>query len=103
MTSEPIASGELPGCPLPRRSILGGPVIEGTIKVRAEDFLVEELPLYDPVGKGEHLYLGIRKYGMPHTELVRLLRQHECVKVHGRREYDLILGHGWVSVSAGLS
>lgn len=76
MSSEPIASGELPGCPLPRRSVLGGPVVEGIIKVRAEDFLVEELPLYDPIGKGEHLYLGIRKYGMPHTELVRLLRQH---------------------------
>ena len=68
--------GSAPGCPLPRRCVLGGPIIKGTIKVRAEDFIVEELPLYDPIGKGEHLYLGIRKIAMPHTELVRILRQH---------------------------
>lgn len=76
MSDDSLASGRLPGCPLPRRSVLGGPVISGVIKQRAEDFIVEELPLYDPVGRGEHLYLGIRKYEMPHTELIRLLRQH---------------------------
>ena len=71
-----------PGCPLPQCFVLGGPVISGVIKVRPEDFVVEELPLYDPVGKGEHLYLGIRKMGMPHTEMIRLLRQHFRVSEH---------------------
>lgn len=37
------------------------PGIGGSIKRRPEDFLVEELPLYDPVGEGEHLYLFIEK------------------------------------------
>lgn len=33
----------------------------GVIRERPEDFLVEELPLYEPCGEGEHLYLFIEK------------------------------------------
>ncbi len=48
----------------------------GVLKERAEDFLVEELPLYEPEGEGEHLYLGIQKRMMAHAELLRLLGRH---------------------------
>lgn len=62
--------------------MLQSPVISGSIKQRHEDFLVEELPLYQPTGEGEHLYLCIQKRGLPHTELLRILRQHFRVNEH---------------------
>jgi tRNA(Glu) U13 pseudouridine synthase TruD len=33
--------------------------VGGRIMVRREDFLVDELPLYEPEGVGEHLYLAV--------------------------------------------
>jgi tRNA pseudouridine13 synthase len=43
----------------------------GTIKNRPEDFVVEELPLYEPCGEGEHVYLCVRKTGMSNELLVQ--------------------------------
>ncbi len=40
------------------------PGIGGRIKVEPEDFEVEEIPAYEPVGQGDHLYLWIEKRGM---------------------------------------
>src|SRR5947199_8506406 len=40
------------------------PGIGGTIKNRAEDFFVQELPLYEPSGEGEHVYCEIQKVGL---------------------------------------
>ena len=63
--------------PSPRRLLLpadGRP--PGTIKERAEDFIVEELPLYDPSGEGEHLYLGLQRRHMSHSEMLRTLQRH---------------------------
>lgn len=37
--------------------------VGGVIKQRNEDFLVEEVPLYEPSGDGEHLYLFVEKNG----------------------------------------
>lgn len=37
------------------------PGVGGVLKERPEDFLVEEQPLYQPSGEGEHLYLYIEK------------------------------------------
>jgi tRNA pseudouridine13 synthase len=62
--------------PLPRRRLLGGPVVSGSIKDRAEDFLVDEIPLYEPSGEGEHLYLGIQRQGMAHSEMLEVLGRH---------------------------
>ena len=50
--------------------------IGGVIKQRPEDFLVEELPLYQPSGAGEHIYLFVQKRGMSTLELVNLLATH---------------------------
>ena len=49
--------------PLPflTTSFLG---IGGTIKQRDEDFLVTEIPLYEPSGQGEHVFCEIQKTGM---------------------------------------
>src|SRR5687768_9010651 len=35
-----------------------------TIRATPEDFLVEELPAYEPSGAGEHLYVRLRKRGL---------------------------------------
>lgn len=49
------------------------PGIGGVIKERPEDFLVEELPLYEPCGEGEHLYLFIEKREQTTTDVQRRL------------------------------
>src|SRR5438045_2543262 len=47
----PFLTGDFPG-------------IGGVIKERADDFFVQEIPLYDPSGEGEHVYCEIQKVGM---------------------------------------
>ncbi len=67
------------GChasPLPQRYLTGEPGIGGTLKARPEDFLVDEVSLYDPSGTGEHLYLGVQKTGVSHVEMISHLRRH---------------------------
>src|SRR6266850_1299190 len=38
--------------------------VGGTLKSRAEDFFVQELPLYEPSGVGEHVYAEFQKVGV---------------------------------------
>ncbi|NIQ93058.1 MAG: tRNA pseudouridine(13) synthase TruD [Desulfuromonadales bacterium] len=45
----------------------------GIFKESAEDFRVEEIPLYLPCGEGEHLYLDVEKTGLTTHDLVRRL------------------------------
>jgi tRNA pseudouridine13 synthase len=40
------------------------PGIGGRIKVEPEDFVVEEIPLYEPSGQGQHIYVGLEKRGL---------------------------------------
>ncbi|MFH2125144.1 MAG: tRNA pseudouridine(13) synthase TruD, partial [Pseudomonadota bacterium] len=47
--------------------------IGGTIKEEPTHFVVDELPLYEPQGQGDHLYLRIERDGMTTREVVRLL------------------------------
>jgi tRNA pseudouridine13 synthase len=49
-----------------------------------EDFRVEEIPLYEAAGAGEHLYLTIEKKGRTTQEVVR-----EVAKLLGMRERDV--------------
>jgi tRNA pseudouridine13 synthase len=51
----------------------GLPGTGGTLKEVPEDFLVEELPLYEPCGEGEHVYACIEKRGIDTREAVRRL------------------------------
>jgi tRNA pseudouridine13 synthase len=50
--------------------------IGGIIKVRPEDFIVDEQPQYDPCGQGEHIYLYVEKSGLSTSQLIRILAQH---------------------------
>jgi tRNA pseudouridine13 synthase len=45
----------------------------GTIRNRPEDFRVEEIPLYQPCGEGDHLYLTVEKRGLTTFDLLRQL------------------------------
>lgn len=49
------------------------PGIGGKLKDRPEDFDVEEIPAYEPVGTGEHLFLWIEKKDLPHDQMLRQL------------------------------
>lgn len=62
--------------PLPVRRLLQPPEVRGCIKARAEDFLVDEIPLYEPCGEGEHLYLHVQKRDMAHGEMASVLAIH---------------------------
>ena len=64
------------GDPVPHRRMLDRPILAGRIKLRDQDFIVDEQPLYEPKGEGEHLYLRVQKTGMTHTELVEVLKRH---------------------------
>ena len=51
------------------------PGIGGVIKERVEDFVVEELPLYEPSGVGEHTFFEIKKEGLATFQAVRAIAQ----------------------------
>ena len=57
-------------CPLITADLPG---ISGILKSRPEDFVVEEIPAYEPCGDGEHLFLWIEKTGVPADQLGRHL------------------------------
>ncbi len=51
------------------------PGIGGSIKQRDEDFFVQELPLYDASGQGEHVYCEVQKAGMTTFEAIDRLAE----------------------------
>lgn len=67
----PLLTAELPGT-------------SGIVRVAEEDFLVEELPLYQPSGSGEHLYLTVEKRNRTTQEVAR-----EIAQALGARERDV--------------
>jgi len=52
----------------------------GIIKVRPEDFIVEEIPAYQPCGEGEHIYLFVQKVGLSTGQLVEIIARHFGVR-----------------------
>ncbi|MFK7759842.1 MAG: tRNA pseudouridine(13) synthase TruD [Phycisphaerales bacterium] len=52
------------------------PGINGSIKNRPEDFLVQELPLYQPTGHGEHIYMYIEKRGLSTMQMCEIVARH---------------------------
>ena len=60
------------------------PGTSGLVRVALEDFYVEELPLYEPTGEGEHLYLTVEKRGRTTQEVAR-----EIAHRLGAREGDV--------------
>jgi tRNA pseudouridine13 synthase len=51
------------------------PGIGGLIKQRAEDFFVQEIPLYEPAGEGEHVYAEIQKINLTTFEAVKRIAE----------------------------
>ncbi len=49
------------------------PGVGGVIKQRPEDFFVQELPLYEASGEGEHVYCEIQKTGVTTFEAIHRL------------------------------
>lgn len=58
--SIPLVTADLPGT-------------GGRIKLSPAHFVVEEIPLYEPCGAGEHLYLRVRREGRTTREVQRAL------------------------------
>ncbi len=56
------------------------PGIGGLIKQRPEDFLVDEQPLYQPAGEGEHIYMFVQKRNMPTLAMIDVLAKHFGVR-----------------------
>ncbi len=59
------------------------PGIGGKIKAVPEDFLVEEIPVYEPCGEGEHLFLWVQKQGLSAEQLIDWIARQLAVS---RRE-----------------
>ncbi|RII31360.1 MAG: tRNA pseudouridine(13) synthase TruD [Geobacter sp.] len=72
------------------------PGVGGAIKATPEDFLVEEIPAYEPCGSGEHLYLLIEKRGI--TTLEALRRVAGALKIPERD-----IGYAGMKDSAGVT
>jgi tRNA pseudouridine13 synthase len=47
------------------------PGVGGVIKQRPEDFFVQEIPLYEPSGEGEHVYAEVQKVGLSTFDAVQ--------------------------------
>ena len=58
----PLLTADLPG-------------VGGQVRVRDEDFEVEEVPSYEPSGSGDHLYLWIEKRGLAPEFFARTIAQ----------------------------
>jgi len=56
--------------------------IGGVIKQRPEDFFVQEIPLYEPSGEGEHVYCEIEKIGI--TTFDAIHRLADALKISSR-------------------
>ncbi len=45
--------------------------IPGTVKAEYDDFFVEEIPAYEPCGKGDHVYITFEKKGLSTLQAIR--------------------------------
>lgn len=73
-----------------------------TIRHTPEDFVVDELPAYDPAGTGDHAFLHLRKRGLTTLELVRRLAEavdvpKDDIGVAGMKDRHAVTTQ-WISV-----
>jgi tRNA pseudouridine13 synthase len=76
MSAERLMAGFASGCD----SAAAGAGIGGRLRERVEDFLVEEIPLYEPSGEGEHIYLFVEKHHLSTMEMVGVIAKHFGVR-----------------------
>lgn len=87
--------------PTPRQ-LAAWPGLGGTLRTSPEDFVVEEVPAYLPVGAGDHLYLWLQKRDCAAPALLRCLAQalgvrERDVGVAGAKDAAAVTRQ-WVSV-----
>ncbi|MBL8724673.1 MAG: tRNA pseudouridine(13) synthase TruD [Planctomycetes bacterium] len=89
-----------PTRPVPR----GGPAPRrpGRYKTVPEDFVVEELPAYQPCGSGDHTWLWVEKRGLSTMDLLRelaqeLRRDERSFGIAGLKDAQAI-SRQWVSI-----
>ncbi|MBI3847853.1 MAG: tRNA pseudouridine(13) synthase TruD [Planctomycetes bacterium] len=58
------------------------PGIGGVLKAEIEDFVVEEVPLYEPCGSGEHVYFQIEKRDLSTFEAIGRVARALGVRPH---------------------
>ncbi len=51
------------------------PDINAIFKATPDDFVVEEIPAYEPSGEGEHVYIWLQKSDVAHKQLLKLLEE----------------------------
>lgn len=68
----------------------------GTIKESADDFVVTEIPAYEPCGIGEHVYLTIEKRGLTTLEAIRRV-------AHELRVPEREIGYAGMKDSVGIT
>ena len=56
--------------------------IGGKIRKTLDSFVVEEIPLYEPIGKGEHLYINITKEGFTTREIQEKLAKFFDISIN---------------------
>ncbi|QDU38271.1 tRNA pseudouridine synthase D [Maioricimonas rarisocia] len=82
------------------------PGIGGVLKHEPEDFVVEEIPTYEPSGEGEHLFLWVEKQDVAAEQLVGYLSKalgvgRNSIGVAGLKDRRAVTRQ-YVSVPAGV-
>jgi tRNA pseudouridine13 synthase len=80
VTEGPAASSADPA--RVRLRTAGLPGLSGRIRARLEDFVVEEMPLYEPAGEGEHVHFLLEKHGISTFEALLWLSKAVQVSEH---------------------
>ena len=65
-----------------RRLTEGMPGLYGRIREVPEDFVVEEIPLYEPTGEGDHVLFGLEKRGISTFEALLWISKSVKVSEH---------------------
>jgi tRNA pseudouridine13 synthase len=81
------------------------PKPSGRIRLRADDFLVDEVSTFEPTGRGEHLALLVRKEGIDHRSMIRAIASACGVRPGrigwaGMKDRDAITVQ-WITVQCG--
>jgi len=69
-----------PYLPLPEWAHVSVPLAHGVIKSSPEDFVVTEIPGFEPDGEGEHVFLLLEKRGLNTLDLVSMIARQLSVK-----------------------
>ncbi|TVR04991.1 MAG: tRNA pseudouridine(13) synthase TruD [Deltaproteobacteria bacterium] len=93
-TAPPLVTTDLPGT-------------GGRIGDAPEDFQVDEIPLYEPAGEGEHLYLLLEKRGWNTLDALRVIARAAGVRERDMGSAGMKDRHAvttqWISLPPGAS